>query len=357
MRKLLDLCESGEGLLPEDAARLFERATPQDWEEIFSIARRLTEKHFHREIRFFAPLYFSDVCVNDCSYCGYKRSNVFKRKALSPEAFLAEAGHLWDQGHRSILLVAAEHPVFSGPLRVANYLMQLQKSGLNFSAAIEVGPYSQTEYRELSSMGIARCVLYQETYDRGLYAKLHKGPKEDFDYRYETPGRALAAGIPEAGIGFLAGLGDVKSELAEVIRHARHLYEHTGKYPATFSLPRIQPARGTESFSTAAGAVSDEDFLRLIAVLKIAVPSAGIVLTTRETPALRDLILELGIGVTHLSAGVHTETGGYTGLSSKTEGQFSIQDTRSLREMVETVERLGYKALQTEASLAGSPGF
>lgn len=347
LAEALDKAARGEGLLPEEAVCLFEAAGPREWETIFSIARTLTEKYFQRRIHFFAPLYFSDICVNDCSYCGYKRSNNFRRKALTPEAFVAEARYLWDQGHRSILMVAAEHPVFSGPLRAANYLMQLQRSGLEFSVALEVGPYKQTEYRELAGMGVSRFVLYQETYNRELYAKLHKGPKEDFDFRYDAMGRALSAGIPEAGIGFLAGLGDIKEELAAVIQHARYLHEHTGKYPSTFALPRIQPARGTESFESSVRAVTDEDFIRLAALLKVAVPSAGLVVSTRETPAFRDHLLNLGIGVTHMSAGVHTETGGYTGSEvSKTEGQFSIQDSRSLAEMVEAVKKLGYQPCQ-----------
>ncbi|MDA9101067.1 2-iminoacetate synthase ThiH [Omnitrophica bacterium] len=348
MKSILQKANREQGLLPEEAFRILEEATPADWEQIYGLARQITKKHFHKEIRFFAPLYFSDVCVNECDYCGYKRSNIFKRKRLTPEAFLDEARYLWDQGHRSILLVAAEHPVFSGSLRVANYMMQLKTSGLDFSIAIEVGAYQQFEYRDLAAMGVNRCILYQETYNRQLYAKLHQGPKEDFDYRYHSMGRAMAAGIPSTGLGFLLGLSDYKTEVSELIRHAQLLHYNTGKHVGTFSLPRIQPATGIEDFVATVQPVADETFERILALLKVAVPKTGIVLTTRESPAFRNHLLKLGIGVTHMSAGVHTETGGYTqsGVSAD-EGQFSIQDYRPLAEVVEAAKGLGYRPCQT----------
>lgn len=337
--------DQGNGMTPEDASALLLNGTDEDWRRIREAAVSVSRRFFGNRVHLFAPLYFSNICVNDCAYCGFKRSNRMTRQYLSTREFLAEARMLWDQGHRSILLVAAEHPVNSGALRIAKYLYALREQKLDFSIGIEVGPLSQSDYRDLAEMNVERCVLYQETYDREIYARVHTGPKSDYEWRYHALGRALAGGIRSVGVGLLTGLGDYRSEVPLLIRHAREFEARFGCAPATFSLPRPQPAGGTDPFLESFHPVDDETFIRLIALLKAALPKTGFVLTTRETPALRERILALGIGVSHLSGGVQTGVGAYAGASAAGSGQFEICDDRSLEEIARQCVKLGYEPL------------
>lgn len=343
--KISDRALSGEGLSSKEVRALLLSRDEALWREVFEAARRLTRERFEKRLQVFAPLYFSNICVNDCAYCGFKRSNRgTEKRRLTPADFVREAQCLKDQGHGSLLMVAAEHPVFSGALRIAGYLFELQRAGLSFDIGLEVGPLTQYEYVDLASMGVNRLVLYQETYDRALYARLHEGPKADYDNRYETPGRALAAGIKSVGIGILLGLHDWREDVPALVKHARELHTDLSLWPATVSLPRLRPAAGNDALLESPNLADDETFLKIIALLKVALPETGVVLTTRESADLRDRILKEEIGITHISAGVSTETGGY---SDKTESsnpeQFHITDTRPLEQVVETVRGMGYE--------------
>lgn len=344
----LEKAREGNGLLPEEVEVILENASPEDWNSIFGLAKELTESNFENRIQLFAPLYFSSCCVNDCSYCGFKRSNrLMKRTRLTRDDFLKEAEFLWQAGHRSLLLVAAEHPVLSGPLRIAKYLYLLAKEGYAFDVAIEVGPFEEAVYRELKDLDVSRVVLYQETYDRETYAKFHEaGPKQDYDYRYEAMGRALHAGIDNVGIGFLLGLYSWRKDFVNLLKHARQLEAEFGKLPATFSFPRLRAASGVLDFKHEDALVLDDTFEKIIALSRISMPRVGITLTTRETPQLRDRLLQKGIGVTHVSAGVSTAPGGYV-LSEHSEdaGQFELSDNRSLLEVAGSVHAMGYEPL------------
>ncbi len=341
---LIAKARKGAGLSPEEILSLFRAGGPDDWQGIFEAARDLTCAHFAGKLRFFAPLYFSNLCVNDCEYCGFQTSNTaLKRRALSLQEFVDEARYLWDEGHRTLLLVAAEHPLHAGVSRVEDYMAALRKTGLDFFVMAEIGPLTVDEYRKLRAAGISQCVLFQETYQRDLYGKLHRrGPKKDFQWRYDAMTRAMEGGFRKVGLGFLLGLHAYPEDCAEMARHAWEIKKRFGVFPETFSLPRLRPAYGVEP-PAGHPAVPDEDFKKIVAVMRLAFPQTGLVLSTRETPSFRDHLLESGIGITHMSAGCSTMPGGYTLEKIPAEGsQFSISDNRPLCEVVERMLELGY---------------
>jgi 2-iminoacetate synthase len=292
------------------AVRQFEKLiAPKSDAELEAMAhssRALTLQNFGRTMRLFAPLYLSNECINNCRYCGFSRDNPILRVTLSVEEVVAEARYLYDLGFRQLLLVAGEHPKFVS----GNYLVDCVRALKPFfpSIAIEVGPMSIDEYGRIAEAGAEGLVVYQETYHRGVYAELHTaGPKRDFDYRLNTPERAYAAGFRRIGIGALLGLWRWQDEAIALAAHVEFLLQHCWRAQITVSLPRLRPAAGgfRPLFS-----ISDRELAQVICALRITFPQVGLVLSTRERPALRDVLISLG--VTMMSAGSHTEPGGYT---------------------------------------------
>ena len=331
------------------AVRQFERLiAPKSDAELESMAqtsRTLTLQNFGRTMRLFAPLYLSNECINNCRYCGFSRDNPILRVTLSVEEVVAEARYLHEAGFRQILLVAGEHPKFVS----GNYLVQCVRAlGADFpSIGIEVGPMSTSDYLPIVRAGAEGLVVYQETYQRGVYAELHTaGPKRDFDYRLNSPERAYAAGFRRLGIGALLGLCRWQDEALALAAHVEYLLQRCWQAQITVSLPRLRPAAGgfRPLFS-----IGDRELAQLICALRIIFPQVGIVLSTRERPVLRDALVSLG--VTMMSAGSHTEPGGYTrrgiehlhqtvrgrivppdfqdGQDKLATGQFEISDDRS----------------------------
>lgn len=336
--------------------RLIAPKTPVELESMASRSAALTRKHFGRTMRLFAPLYVSNECINNCQYCGFSRDNPILRVTLSIDQVVREARHLADQGFRNILLVAGEHPKF-----VSNgYLEECIAAIRDFipTVAIEVGPMEQPEYERMVQAGSEGLVVYQETYHRGAYADYHTaGPKRKFDWRLECPERAYAAGFRRIGIGALMGLAEWRFEALRLAAHLEYLYRHGWKATYTVSLPRLRPAAG--SFEPEF-AIYDREFVQLICALRLTFPQVGIVLSTREAPSLRDALFPLGI--TSISAGSHTEPGGYTGegaddlhltvrgrrveLEEKPScggatGQFDIDDARSPAEIATLLQKMG----------------
>ena len=320
-------------------------------------AEQLTRQNFGRTMRLFAPLYLSNECVNICKYCGFSRDNPILRVTLELDQVVAEARHLYEQGFRNILLVAGEHPKFVAP----DYLSRCVERLREFIPAVslEVAPMETEDYRPMVQAGAEGLVVYQETYDRNVYGELHvAGPKRDFDWRLDCAERAYAAGFRRLGVGALFGLAPWREEALALAAHIDHLLRHCWKASVTVSLPRLRPAAGEfqprEAFS-------DRDLVQLILALRLCFPQVGIVLSTRETPELRDRLARLG--VTMMSAGSHTEPGGYTGAGAESvhrtqrgkavavpasEGerlsateQFSIADERSPGEMAAQLRELG----------------
>lgn len=311
-------------------------------------ARDLTRRHFGKTMRLFAPLYLSNECVNNCKYCGFSRDNPILRVTLGVDQVVREARHLAAQGFRHILLVAGEHPRFVSE----GYLEECIAALRTFipTLALEVGPMETPEYARMVAAGAEGLVVYQETYDRAAYADLHTaGPKKDFDWRLACPERAYAGGFRRIGIGALFGLADWRDEALGLAAHLEYLYRNCWKASFTVSFPRMRPAAG--GFHPT-HALPDRDFVQLVCAFRLAFPHLGIVLSTREPAHLRDAILPLGI--TSMSAGSHTEPGGYTGEGGddlhltvkgrrvelegksgceKATEQFQISDTRSAVEI------------------------
>jgi 2-iminoacetate synthase len=338
-------------------ASLLEPKSGLELETMARDAEKLTRQNFGRTMRLFAPLYLSNECVNICKYCGFSRDNPILRVTLTVDQVEAEARHLWAQGFRNVLLVAGEHPKFVS----SDYLAQCVARLREFIPAIslEVGPMETVDYEPSVRAGAEGLVVYQETYDRAAYAELHTaGPKRDFDWRLDCPERAYAAGFRRLGVGALFGLSPWEQEAMNLAAHVDYLLRHCWKSSVTVSLPRLRPAAG--QFEPRHD-FNDRALVQVILALRLCFPQVGIVLSTREAPALRDRLARLG--VTMMSAGSHTEPGGYTGAGEESihqtqrgkavaviasEGehltateQFAIADERSPAEVSSRLRELG----------------
>jgi 2-iminoacetate synthase len=349
-----------------DFAALISPAASENLEAMGQRAHLMTQQRFGKTIRLFAPLYLSNECINNCTYCGFSRDNPILRVTLSLDEVKREADALKAQGFRNLLLVAGEHPKFvsNGYLRDCIEMLHPEWP----SISLEVGPMETEEYRPLVAAGADGLVVYQETYDRAVYAEMHTaGPKRNFDWRLETPERAYAAGFRRLGISPLYGLADWRLEALSAAAHADYLLRNCWKAALTISTVRIRPCAGEFQARTH---ISDRELAQLICAIRIMFPDVGIVLSTREVPTLRDGLIPLG--VTMMSAGARTEPGGYTGagkekihhtergvikelVSGASEwapqanhptnatGQFNIADERSPGEVAERIRKLGYE--------------
>jgi 2-iminoacetate synthase len=349
-----------------DFANLISPTAAENLETLSVRSQKLTQQRFGKTIRLFAPLYLSNECVNNCAYCGFSRDNPILRVTLSVDEVLREARELKSQGFRNILLVAGEHPKF-----VSNNYMRDCITALHAeipSVSLEVGPMETDEYRPLVAAGADGLVVYQETYERQIYSEMHTaGPKRNFDWRLETPERAYAAGFRRLGIAALFGLADWRYEALSVAAHADFLLRHCWKSQITIALPRLRPCAGEFQPLTQ---LSDRELAQLVCAFRLMFPDAGIVLSTREPARLRDGLVPLGI--TMMSAGSHTEPGGYTGAgrenlhqtvrgkivelaagssewatpenrATNATGQFQISDERSPQEVADLIRKLGYE--------------
>jgi 2-iminoacetate synthase len=345
-----------------DFAMLISPAAGTRLEELSRRSHALTVQRFGKVIRLFAPLYLSNECINNCKYCGFSRDNPILRVTLSQKEVLQEARSLQQNGFRHILLVAGEHPRFVSNNYLAESVRTVQQEVA--SVSLEVGPMATSDYVPLVAAGAEGLVVYQETYERAIYADLHTaGPKRDFDGRLETAERAYAAGFRRLGIGALFGLSDWRREAICLAAHVAHLVRHCWKAQVTVSLPRLRPCAG--QFEPLTG-LTDRELVQLICAFRLFVPDVGVVLSTREPAKLRDGLIPLGI--TSMSAGSHTEPGGYTGAGAErvhltqrgriveltaadawpggrraATGQFDTADDRSPEEVAAVISNLGYE--------------
>ena len=353
----------GSGWRQSPGVRAFERliAPCEDsaLEALAARSRELTRRHFGQVMRLFAPLYLSNECINNCKYCGFSRDNdSILRVTLPVDQVVQEARHLAAEGFRSILLVAGEHPKFVSNGYIEACIRAVREQAGVPSVSLEVGPMESHEYRPLVTAGAEALVVYQETYHAPTYAEMHtSGPKRDFSWRLDCPERAYAAGFRRLGLGALFGLHEWREEALALAAHVDHLLRHCWKAQVTVSLPRLRPAAG--GFAPRYD-LNDRDLVQLLCALRVTFPEIGLVLSTREAPELRDALIPLG--VTTMSAGSHTEPGGYTGAGrddlhltvrgrrcatdaplsadAHAEGQFDIADTRSPQEVAEMLRRL-----------------
>lgn len=320
----------------EDFAALLSPAATSRLEELAAAAHRLTVRRFGRTVRMFAPLYVSNECVSVCTYCGFSAGNEIARRTLTVDEVADEARALASEGFRHVLLVAGEHA------RVVSkdYLVACVEAvaPMMASVAVEVQVWDVDTYRRLVGAGCDGLVVYQETYERGTYAATHlKGKKRNHDWRLSAPDRGAEAGMRRLGIGALLGLDDDwRRDAIAVAAHARALIRRWWRTEVSVALPRLRPAAG--GFEPAVP-VSDRDLVQLLCALRLALPDVGITLSTREAAALRDRLVPLG--VTSMSAGSHTEPGGYA-RPSDAEPQFAISDDRPPAEVAAALRALGY---------------
>lgn len=306
--------------------------------DLLQRARALTLQRFGRTIQMYAPLYLSNECIDTCTYCGFSLDNKIARKTLTTDEVVSEAELLMQKRFRHLLFVAGEHPAHVS----VDYLEKvIQKIRLRLaSISIEVAPFREADYRRLIQAGLDGVVLYQETYSPKQYAAVHiAGPKKNYEKRLKAPEEAARAGIRFLGLGVLLGLSDWREEVIHLIRHVKSLRKKFPDLEMTVSLPRLRPCAST---FTPTSPVTDRDFIQMIAVLRMALPDVGIVLSTRESPALRDFLV--GLGITQMSAGSVTEPGGYSHPEENLK-QFEIEDRRTPGEVALAIRQQGYEAI------------
>lgn len=343
--EILDKAKLLKGLNVEDVAVLTAIKSPELMHRLFDTAKHIKEIIYGKRLVIFAPLYISNICANNCLYCAFRAPNKdLVRRKLSQAEIAAEATSLINDGHKRVLLVAGENVSKENMQYVAEAIETIYKT-TSCNGAIRrinanIAPLSVEDFKILQQTKIGTYQLFQETYHHKTYSEVHiSGKKADYDWRIEGMDRAMQAGIDDVGIGVLFGLADWKFEILALLQHAQHLEKCYGVGPHTISVPRLEPAFGSELSTHAPHAVSDEDFYKIIAILRLAVPYTGIILSTRESPAIRREALALG--VSQISAGSKTNPGGYTDNEAHAE-QFSLGDHRTLDEVIQAVCSLGY---------------
>jgi 2-iminoacetate synthase len=352
---IVDALPARKSPLMERFSSLLEVKSPSQLEAMARESRVVTRRNFGRTMRLFAPLYLSNECVNNCSYCGFSRDNPILRVTLSVDDVVKEARHLTEMGFRNVLLVAGEHPRFVSE----GYLEECIRALREWvpTLGIEVGPMEAPEYERMVQAGCEGLVVYQETYDRAMYEKMHTaGPKKDFDWRLACPERGYAGGFRRIGVGALFGLSDWRLEALRLAAHVEHLYKQCWKASFTVAFPRLRPAAGGFTPLTD---FPDWALVQTVCAFRLTFPEIGIVMSTREPAPLRDALAPLGVTV--MSAGSHTEPGGYTGAGNedlhltvkgrrveqqttcedRAEGQFGIADERSPAEVAAMLKKQG----------------
>ncbi len=344
--EILEKAKKAKGIDHREAAVLMECDIPEANEEIRKLAVEIKEKFYGRRIVMFAPLYLSNYCVNGCTYCPYHYKNKhIARKKLTQEEIREEVIALQDMGHKRLAIESGEDPV-NNPLE---YILESidtiysikHKNGAIRRVNVNIAATTVADYTKLKDAGIGTYILFQETYNRESYEKLHPtGPKHDYAYHTEAMDRAMEGGIDDVGLGVLFGLEGYQYELVGILMHAEHLEAVQGVGPHTISVPRICPADDidTADFSNA---VPDEIFEKIVSVIRIAVPYTGMIVSTRESQRTREAVLQLGIS--QISGGSRTSVGGYTVPErDDSSAQFDVSDTRTLDEVVNWLMRLGY---------------
>ncbi|MBU3113244.1 [FeFe] hydrogenase H-cluster radical SAM maturase HydG [Clostridium lacusfryxellense] len=344
---LIERAKDCKGLTHREAAVLLECDLEDENEKMFKLAKELKQKLYGNRIVIFAPLYLSNYCVNGCVYCPYHAKNkTISRKKLTQEEIVQEVIALQDMGHKRLALESGEDPM-NNPIE---YILESiktiysikHKNGDIRRVNVNIAATTVEEYKQLKEAGIGTYILFQETYNKKSYEELHPtGPKHNYAYHTEAMDRAMEGGIDDVGIGVLFGLNMYRYDFVGLLMHAEHLEAAKGVGPHTISVPRICPADDIDpdSFSDA---ISDEMFEKIVAIIRIAVPYTGMIVSTRESQATRERVLELGIS--QVSGGSCTSVGGYAKEESEEDNskQFEVTDTRKLDEIVNWLLELGY---------------
>ena len=347
IEEILKKAEEGNGISHREAAVLIEVEDKEYEVRMYEIARRLKERIYGNRIVMFAPLYLSNHCVNGCVYCPYHAKNkTIPRRKLTQEEIRREVIALQDMGHKRLALETGEHPKLSPIEYVLESIDTIysihHKNGAIRRVNVNIAATTVENYTRLKDAGIGTYILFEETYDREAYERLHPtGPKSDWAYHTEAMDRAMMGGIDDVGIGALFGLSNYRYDVVGILMHAEHLEARFGVGPHTISVPRIRPADDIDP-KDFPDAVTDEVFRRIVAVLRLAVPYTGMIVSTRESKRSRELVLD--VGVSQLSGGSKTSVGGYAeGIEDAEESaQFDISDNRTLDEIVGWLLDLNY---------------
>ncbi len=347
VRELLVKAREMRGLSMEEVARLSFVESPDLVAEIFQTAKQIKEEIYGTRLVLFAPLYISNRCANECTYCAFRATNAeLRRRTLTQEEIAEETRILIRQGQKRILMVAGEALPPQGFQYILDSIATIYSTkvgpGEIRRVNVNLAPQTVERFKQLKQADIGTFQLFQETYHRPTYAQVHlKGAKRDYDWRATAFDRAMEAGIDDIGMGALFGLYHWRFEIIAMMQQIRHLEERFGVGPHTISFPRIEPAVGSEIASQPPYSVSDADFMKMIAIMRLAVPYTGMIMSTRETAEVRRATLELGIS--QISAGSRTDPGGYKdGEGDPNGSQFQLGDHRSVEEVVRDVVSLGF---------------
>lgn len=344
--RILDKALELKGLDLTEAAALLRTEEPEDIKAMMASARKVKEGIYGKRLVLFAPIYTGNVCINNCLYCAFRRDNrSLKRKVLTMEEIEREVSTLLGEGHKRILLICGESPANDTEYmcRAIRTVYAVRRNGHYIRRInVELAPMSEDDFKRIHAEGIGTYVCFQETYDPVLYKEYHPAgtPKADYLNRLLVFDRAMRAGIRDVGLGALFGLADYRFEVLALLEHARHLEQTFGCGPHTISVPRIEPADNAPATERIPHPVSDKDFMKLVAVIRLALPYTGMILSTRESEAIRSRLFQAGIS--QISAGSRTNPGAYADGDGKTGSQFSLGDHRSLDEVIAAVVEQGY---------------
>ena len=339
VESILEKACAFKGISHREAALLLECDDPSVTERIFALANEIKHRFYGNRIVMFAPLYLSNYCVNGCVYCPYHAKNkAIRRKKLTQDEIRAEVIALQDMGHKRLALEAGEHPLKNPIEYILESIKTIygikHKNGAIRRVNVNIAATTVENYRRLRDAGIGTYILFQETYNKTAYEALHPtGPKSDYAWHTEAMDRAMQGGIDDVGIGVLYGLETYRYDFVGLLMHAEHLEATYGVGPHTISVPRLCKADDvdTDDFENA---VPDDIFFKIVALIRIAVPYTGMIISTRESEKSREKLLELGIS--QMSGGSRTSVGGYVTPEPEEENsaQFDIADHRSLDEVV-----------------------
>jgi 2-iminoacetate synthase len=346
--KILEKAKLGNGLTHREASVLLACDIPEKNEEIYSLAKKIKQEYYGNRIVLFAPLYLSNYCVNGCVYCPYHAKNThIPRKKMTQEEIKEEVIALQDMGHKRLALETGEDPVNNPIEYVLESIKTIysinHKNGAIRRVNVNIAATTVENYRKLKEAGIGTYILFQETYDKKRYERLHPtGPKHNYNYHTEAMDRAMEGGIDDVGMGVLFGLSTYKYEFAALLMHAQHLEARFGVGPHTISVPRIRKADDIDPSAFENG-IDDDTFAKIVACIRISVPYTGMIISTRESKKCRERVLDLGIS--QISGGSKTSVGGYAHPENESEeetAQFDVEDRRTLDEVIKWLMELGY---------------
>ena len=347
IEQLIEKAALCKGLTHREAAILLECNQPDLIERIFHLAKEIKQKFYGNRIVMFAPLYLSNYCVNGCVYCPYHAKNkTIVRKKLTQEEIRREVIALQDMGHKRLALEAGEHPSLNPIEYILESIQTIysikHKNGAIRRVNVNIAATTVENYRKLKEAGIGTYILFQETYHKKSYEELHpKGPKHNYAYHTEAMDRAMEGGIDDVGLGVLFGLELYRYEFAGLLMHAEHLEAVHGVGPHTISVPRIKHADDIDP-TVFDNSISDDIFAKICALIRIAVPYTGMIISTRESQAVREKVLPLG--VSQISGASKTSVGGYDTPETEdevTSAQFDVSDQRTLDEIVQWLMGMG----------------